>query len=219
MYKSGHEITNTIATTTAKTTTNAVFKTKCINGPIMPQTSKAGSGTGPSFSIVTRQSTGRERIAVISRSLFRSRPREDRNIAAAVIAEVFDAPLAGDYPVLKDLNLRVQFPRPFSIEYNNCLGGLRASECSRLKSGRLGSVAVRRVLDRPQHGVRLVQDASSRNAVADARPASADCRRGLACPRRRRRKHADYYRSRSGDPDGPRRPCQCYRTRYIDTSP
>jgi hypothetical protein len=112
MYKNGHEITNTIATTTARTTTNAVFKTKCINAPIMAQTSKAGSGTGPSFSIVTRQSTGRERIAVIPRSLFRSRPSEDRNIAAAVIVEVFDAPFAGDCPILKDLNLGVQFHPP-----------------------------------------------------------------------------------------------------------
>jgi hypothetical protein len=71
-----------------------VFKMKCINAPIMPQTSKAGTGTGPSFRLVTRQSTGRERVAVVSRPLLRRRPSEDRDIAAAVIVEVFDAPLA-----------------------------------------------------------------------------------------------------------------------------
>ena len=67
---------------------------KFINAPIMPQTSKAGTGTGPSFRLVTRQSTGRERVAVVSRPLLRRRPSEDRDIAAAVIVEVFDAPLA-----------------------------------------------------------------------------------------------------------------------------
>ena len=32
---------STIAAMTARTTTNAVFKTMCINAPIMPQTSKS----------------------------------------------------------------------------------------------------------------------------------------------------------------------------------
>jgi hypothetical protein len=41
MYKKGHAIKNTIVAIGAKTTTNAVFKTKWINASIMPQTSKA----------------------------------------------------------------------------------------------------------------------------------------------------------------------------------
>jgi hypothetical protein len=53
---------------------------------------------------VARQSTGRERVAVISRTLLRGRPSEDRDIAATIFVEVFDALLAGDYPVLKDLD-------------------------------------------------------------------------------------------------------------------
>ena len=49
-------------------------------------------------------------VAVISRALLRARPGEDRDIAAAIIVEVFDAPLAGDYPVLKDLDFRLSIP-------------------------------------------------------------------------------------------------------------
>ena len=51
-----------------------------------------------------RQQASGERIAVIPRSLFRGRSSEDRDIAAAIIVEVFDAPFAGGYPVLKNLD-------------------------------------------------------------------------------------------------------------------
>ena len=57
------------------------------------------------FRLVTRQSTGRERVAVISRTFLRGRPGEDRDIAAAIVVEVFHAPFAGNNPVLKNLDL------------------------------------------------------------------------------------------------------------------
>ena len=63
-----------------------------------------------------------ERIAVIPRAPFRGRSSEDRDLAAAVIVEVFDAPLAGDYPVLKDLDFgfnRHAGARPTPISANN----------------------------------------------------------------------------------------------------
>ena len=54
--------------------------------------------------LVARQSIGRERVAVISRTLLRGGPGEDRDIAAAIAVEVFHAPFPGNNPVLKNLD-------------------------------------------------------------------------------------------------------------------
>ena len=65
---------------------------------------RAAGSDAPFISRCDAAVYGRERVAVVSRTLLRGRSGEDRDIVAAIIVEVFDAPLAGDYPVLKDLD-------------------------------------------------------------------------------------------------------------------
>ena len=84
---------------------------------------------------MTRQPACREGVAVISRALLRARPGEDRDIAAAIIVEVFDAPLAGDDPVLKDLDSGFQF---------------QSSSASRVTAGAAGFLTFSQETARPE---------------------------------------------------------------------
>ena len=95
-----------------------------------------------------------ERIAVIPRALFRGRPSEDRDIAAAIIVEVFDTPSAGDYPVLKDLDfglIGMVVLSTISAKFAIALRSqFQSSSASRVTAGAVGFLTLIQQSARPE---------------------------------------------------------------------